>query len=622
MSRSSQAKASPLPDSIMRQIPFKRAEGLALALASDFDGAIMELMWCDPAFSRIMGYQEHEAIGQRGIILIGRDTEQATHLLIIEKLMNWEAFTVSTRTNRKNGEDLWVRMNWTPLSDPSSGRRWWLCSLIEIDSHIDVPPIDRPTLNPLAKPTPKDSVAAEISRLERENKRLRDLATVVSRESNEDPLTGLSNRRHLELRLNDYLAALRGSGEEFAVVFVDLDRFKSVNDTLGHEAGDALLVSVAETLRRLSQKDDTVARLGGDEFVVIRQLGTSALDISGLADAIILELGKKFSFEGRSISRSASVGVAIATKMTESPEQIMVDADAALYHAKASGRARWSYFTSEMHADANATKQLATELLDACERREFIPYFQPIVNAETGLVECAEVLVRWQHPQRGLLLPGDFLEVAGKIGIEDRIDSIVFDRLAEQIEKIDATGVELPKLSINVSAARLANPSLVHDIKVSRIDPKRLTVEVLESVYLEDEGNSLLWALSELREQGVNIAVDDFGTGHASVQGLLSIRPSILKIDRQFLMSAFENESSMSLFASIVSIGKSLKIKIVAEGVETEQHGELAVRLGCDYLQGFHFGRPVNADDFRESQIQTRGSVWYKSRRPGFLGQH
>lgn len=611
-----------LPKSILSQVPLKRAEGVVLALANDFDGAVMELQWCDPVFSRVTGYEAEEVLGRRGTILIGRDTEQATHLQIIERLMNWETFSVRTRTNRKDGKVIFVEMRWTPLSDPLSGSRWWLCSLIElVDQKIETA-LQQSCYEHTTNLEVQGTARAAIVRLERENKRLRELATSVSRESNEDPLTGLSNRRHLELELNEYLARLRQRGEEFAVIFVDLDRFKSVNDTLGHEAGDALLISVAAALRQLSEKEDIVARLGGDEFVILKPLGASALNISGLADAVISELGKKFAFEDKAISRSASVGVAIATKDMKAPEQIMADADAALYHAKANGRGRWSYFTSEMHAEANATKVLATELLDACERQEFIPYFQPIVDAKTGLVACAEVLVRWQHPKRGLLLPADFLDVASKIGIEDKIDSIIFEKIAEQMEKFDAADIELPKLSINISASRLASPSLIHDIKVSRIDPKRLTVEILESVYLEDEGNFLLRPLSELTDLGVSIAVDDFGTGHASVQGLLSIKPSILKIDRQFLMSALENNSSKSLFGSIVSIGKSLNIKIVAEGVETEQHRDLAVKLGCDYLQGFFWGKPMNTDKLQETTMRTHAAVWQRNRASDEITQH
>lgn len=607
------------PKSILEQVPLKSSEGLALALASSQDGAVMVLKWCNLAFSRITGFEVQEVIGRRGTIIIGRDMDQATHLLIIDKLMSWEAFSVTTRTNRKDGGQLYVRITWAPLSDPLSGNRWWLCSLVELDHPETGASLEMSGYPRVANLDSQENFENEIARLERENKRLRELATIVSQESNQDPLTGLSNRRHLELELNDYLASLRKRGEEFAVIFVDLDRFKSVNDTLGHEAGDALLISVAKTLRHLSDSNDTVARLGGDEFVVLKPLGTSALNISGLADSIISELGKKFSFEGRGISRSASVGVAIATKDMPTPEQIMADADAALYHAKANGRGRWSYFTSEMHANANATKRLATELLDACDRREFVPYFQAIIDAKTGMIACAEVLVRWQHPKRGLLLPADFLDVAGKIGIEDKIDSIVFEALGKEIQKLDATGFNLPKLSINISAARLANPSLIHDIRVSKIDPKRITVEILESVYLEEEDNSLLLALSELKQLGTSISVDDFGTGHASVQGLLSIKPSILKIDRQFMMTALDNESSMALFGSIVSIGKSLDIKIVAEGVETKQHGQLAVQLGCDYLQGFYFGRPVNAESFRESVLQAHGAVWEQSEKSTLL---
>jgi len=599
-----------VPQNILDQVHCKSVEGLALALASDDDGAVMVFHWCNKAFCNITGYGQAQVLGERGTILIGSDTEQDTHLLIIEKLMKWECFSVTVTSNRRDGSRYCAKMTWTPLSDMVSGDRWWLCSLVDLDTY-DTP--DVVTLPPRASLNNSDlaeKFSGEIVRLEKENKRLLELATVVARESNEDPLTGLSNRRHFELELKTWVDGLRKDGPDFAVLYIDLDRFKSVNDTLGHGAGDQLLITVAKLLRRLSSSSDLVARLGGDEFVVLKPLAESALDISGLADRIVEELRKPFTFEGKSVACSASVGVAIANARMDRPEEVVADADTALYHAKENGRARWSFFTAEMHAESIATKQLATELLIACEHQAFTPYFHPLVDAETGRIASAEVLVRWPHPKRGLLPPVAFLDVAESMGIVSRIDEIVFARLRNALKLFDERGALLPKVAVNVSAGRLADPTFVHDIKSSGIDPERLTVEILESVYLERLGDVMRWALDELDELGVTIAIDDFGTGHASVQGLLKIKPDVLKIDRQFMKTFDESSTSQDLLKSIIGIGKSLGTKIVAEGVETERHAQFAKDLGCDFLQGFHFGKPMSAEDLSNKLQQTQGVLW------------
>jgi len=383
-----------------------------------------------------------------------------------------------------------------------------------------------------------------------------------------------------------------------------------VNDSLGHDAGDRLLVSVANLLRDLTSKSDLVARLGGDEFVILKPLGKSALNISSLADEIVQRLQAPFTFDGKSTSCSASVGVAIANANMEDPEQVVADSDEALYHAKSQGRGRWSFFTEEMHANSIATKQLASDLLLACERREFVPYFQPLIDAETGRIACAEMLVRWSHPTKGILAPDAFLDTAANMGILKRIDKIIFACLYEALSHFDETGVDLPRVAVNVSAARLADPTFIHDIKSSGINPERLTVEILESVYLDRMGDVVRWSIDELDELGVTIALDDFGTGHASVRGLLEIRPAILKIDRHFIQPVVADASARPLVASIIGIGKGLGMRVVAEGVESEEHARLATEMGCDYLQGFYFGKPMSEDDLRNRLIETGGKFW------------
>ena len=345
-----------VPAQIFEQITEKCTEGLALALACDDDGAIMDFQWCNKAFTRITGYAHDDILGQRGTILVGPSLEQGNHLIIIEKLFNWEHFSLKVLNNRKNGEQFWQKMSWIPLSDAVTGDRWWLYSLVELEDRPRDPAKRKPFSAAVSDEVLFADYTERIQRLEKENSRLHELSRIVAKGSHEDPLTGLSSRRHFEIELKSWVSNLRRGGNEFAVFYIDLDRFKSVNDTLGHDAGDRLLISVAAMLRRLTNRNDFVARLGGDEFVVLRPLGDTALDISGLADAIVQEMQAPFEFEGKTTFCSASVGVAIANTKMDMPEQVIADADIALYRAKSHGKGRWSFFTEEMHAESGRDK--------------------------------------------------------------------------------------------------------------------------------------------------------------------------------------------------------------------------------------------------------------------------
>ena len=596
-----------IPTRILDQVRDKATEGLALAKAQDSDGAIMVFQWCNKAFCQITGFGSSEVIGQRGTLLIGQDLEQETHLTIIERLMNWERFSIKTRNNRKDGDVLWQQITWTPLTDVETSERWWLWSLAEIGEHttgasaIDVADFVTPEWVDARKQT------QTIRYLEKENCRLQALATAVSLESNQDALTKLSNRRHFEVKSKAWISDLRARGTEFAVLYIDLDDFKIVNDTLGHDAGDLLLAAVADKLRGLCGDDDFIARLGGDEFVILKRLGDSALNISDLADEIVQGMQAPFLYEDKATTCSASVGVAIANTRMDRPERVVADADSALYHAKAQGKKRWSFFTEEMHASSIATKTLAADLLIASDRKAFLPFFQPLIDAATGQIASAEALVRWPHPTRGMLQPVEFLETAANIGILQTIDAIIFDHLRDALAFLDDAGARLPRVSVNVSAGRLADPSFIHDLKSSGIAPDRIIVEILESVYLEQMSDMVRWTIDELNDLGVTLAIDDFGTGHASIQGLLKIKPSILKIDRQFIQPIVDDAASQDLVSSIIGIGKSLGVQVVAEGIESQEHARLAREMRCDYLQGYHFGRPMSLEELKSLLVSNQG---------------
>lgn len=330
-----------ISSTILDQVSDNCTEGLALALASRDDGAVMEIHWCNKAFCRMSGYQTAEVVGQRGTILIGREMEQGDHLHIIEELMNWEHFSIQVLNNRKNGELYRQLMTWTPLSDSETGNHWWLCSMVEIEGSRTGFVPNPVTVSTHADEAVSTSLAERIRNLEKENARLYKLAKSVAKDANEDALTGLANRRHFEVELKTWVKRLATHRRPFAVLYIDLDRFKLVNDTLGHNAGDRLLVAVADMLRGMTGPTGLVARLGGDEFVILRELGTSALNISSLADDIVRTMKLPVTFDGKSTSCTASIGVAIANTNMKSPERVMNDADIALYHAKSRGKARW-----------------------------------------------------------------------------------------------------------------------------------------------------------------------------------------------------------------------------------------------------------------------------------------
>jgi diguanylate cyclase (GGDEF)-like protein len=497
-----------------------------------------------------------------------------------------------------------------PLTDPESGNRWWLYSLIEMPRLAHKYIKQGQGVLPAFDHEVNKQFKVKIRRLENENKLLKELSSTVAKQSREDALTGLSNRRHFEIELSSWIDKLDKSEFGFALLYVDLDQFKLINDTLGHHTGDLFLVTVANMLRRLTTDSDFVARIGGDEFAILKPLKNSALDICGLAEEIIEEMRQPINIEGEIISSGASIGIAFASPKILNPERVVLDADRALYHAKSLGKGRWSYFTEEMHAELVEAEKLELEIIHACKNSEFVVFFQPIIDVKKGRIASAEVLVRWRHPTRGLLSPVSFLDAAAGIGLLHTIDRLVFKELCESLIFLDSAGVDLPRVAINTSAERLNDPSFLHDIRSSGIDPERLIVEILESVSLDNISDLVRSKLDELLEMGVTIAIDDFGTGHASIAGLFKIRPSVLKIDRQFIRHILSDDVSSKLVESMVAIGKSLSMNIVAEGIETLGQAQFLSNLGCNYLQGFYFGEPMSAYDLRKWLMDREDQLW------------
>ena len=414
----------------------------------------------------------------------------------------------------------------------------------------------------------------------------------IEHNSLHDSLTGPPNRRYLD----QMLAATAGSGEcgDAALLHIDLDRFKQINDTLGHAAGDAMLIHAAMVLRSNVGRDDFVGRIGGDEFVVLCTHKVVKRDLSDLAERIINEMRKPVPYNGHECRFGVSIGIAMEGGENADPKRLLVNADIALYRAKSRGRNRHEFFTDKLQAEIVSTKRIADELLNGLERQEFEAFYQPQFDARTLEIAGVEALVRWHHPTRGLLAPAYFLNTAEELNIVSSIDRLILERALADFREWQARGLNVPRISVNVSARRLQDGELISALRELKIPPGVVSFELVESIFLDDSDDLITWNVNQVKQLGIDVEIDDFGTGYASIVSLQNLAPKRLKIDRQLVKPIVNSNKQRRLVESIVEIGKSLDIEIVAEGVETMQHAAILKDIGCDYLQGYAFAKPLS----------------------------
>jgi diguanylate cyclase (GGDEF)-like protein/PAS domain S-box-containing protein len=418
-----------------------------------------------------------------------------------------------------------------------------------------------------------------------------------------DPLTGLPNRALFADRLGQALArADRRSDESLAVLFLDVDDFKTINDGIGHEAGDELLVMVARTLRSCIRPMDTAARLGGDEFAILLQDQAEASASKDVADRILEALRSPIVIGGREIVIGATIGIANLLTGHETALELMRNADAAMYAAKRQGKGRHETFAPKMQAAVARRLELAGEMRRGVERGEFTVHYQPIVRLDDGTIDSLEALVRWRHPRRGLVLPGEFIPEAEENGQVTAIGRFVLEqscREARAWHDAIADGTA-PALAVNVSARQFRDPALpglvVEALSQTGLDASALTLEITETTIMEDT-DTAIERLQHLKDLGVRLAIDDFGTGYSSLSYLRRLPVDILKVDKSFVDDIGAGGQALALARVIVSIGQTLHLDTVAEGVEGSAQAAALTRLGCEVAQGFHFARPLPPGD-------------------------
>lgn len=424
-----------------------------------------------------------------------------------------------------------------------------------------------------------------------------------------DPLTGLGNRVLFMERIEHALARARRRMSALSVVFVDLDGFKGVNDTLGHEAGDELLVAVAERLRESLRAEDTVARLGGDEFGIVIE-DTGRAEAVQAAERLVRVLETSLCLRAGEVSISASIGV--ATRLAdEEVDELLRQADAAMYAAKARGKAQWHTFEPGLDTEVVEAQTLRAELQRAVERQEFVVRYQPVVDLQTGAVEGVEALVRWDHPERGLLPPAEFLEAAEQSGHILYIDKHVLQETCRQVKAWQQHVPAAANLSacVNLSARQLQHPGLAEDVaealRSSGLDPHYLVLEITETMLIRDTEVTAR-ELTRLKELGIQLALDDFGTGYSSLSYLRRFPIDIIKIDRSFVSAIGGDAEQSELALALVKLGKSLRLRTVAEGIEKSQQLDSLRSLGCELGQGYYFAKPLDAgqlESFLDSEV-------------------
>jgi diguanylate cyclase (GGDEF)-like protein len=434
--------------------------------------------------------------------------------------------------------------------------------------------------------------------LELQNHALEDARLAMEHSSLHDPLTGLANRRYLDKHLARIQPA-HASNQMAAVLHIDLDRFKDINDTLGHAAGDTMLRHVAHQINALTNDEDFAARIGGDEFVVVCQSpkGMAEEQARAMGEALITAINQPIPWEGQECRVGASIGVALIPPSLDSMELALINADIALYEAKRRGKNRLEFFSDTLKEATFATKRTADAILRSLENNEFIPYFQPQFDAHTLQIIGVEALARWQHPEQGLLPPAAFLTVAESLNVVADIDKTILKQTIKAAKRWEENNLDALHVSVNISAQRLFDDGLMERLARMPLPAGGLSFELLESIAFDDKDEAASTAIDQIKALGIEIEIDDFGTGYSSILSLLKLSPRRLKIDRQLTLPILESKPQRRLIGSIVDIGKSLGIDIIAEGVETMQHAEILRDLGCHVLQGYGLARPMSGDD-------------------------
>lgn len=519
----------------------------------------------NPSFTHVTGYSEEEVIGRDPSFLSSGRQDGSFYQRMWVRLSKTGRWQGEIWNRRKNG-DLYAE--WLSISAVYNNKEE-ICQYVAVFSDIT-----------------KRKKAEEL----------------IRHQANFDALTNLPNRNLFLDRLGRAIVRAKRNRNQVALMFIDLDRFKEVNDTLGHNVGDLLLQEAAVRLTQSVRETDTVSRLGGDEFTIVLPDLSSRGVIEKVAQKALEQLAEPFHISGYEIFVSGSVGITTFPQDGNEVESLLKNADTAMYRAKEGGRNGYRFFTSEMNEETQKRMVLERDLRHAIEHNEFIVHYQPVIDVVTGVTISAEALVRWQHPERGLLAPGFFIAMAEETGLITQIGKIVLEQVCAQIKKWHSDPILKDiRVAVNLSPRQLQNKNVVSDLEEliakAGITAHSLALEITETLVMQDpEGAAQL--LEDIRRMGIKVYLDDFGTGYSSLNYLKRFSFDVLKIDRSFIMDVEFDEGDAALVEAIIVMAHKLGIKVVAEGVENENQLGFVRSQNCDMIQGYYYSKPLPANEF------------------------
>ncbi len=561
---------------LLESVVINAHDAVLITEAEPVDSPGPRIVYANAAFTRSTGYELHEIIGLTPRILQGPETALASLERLKAALHAWEPIEVELLNYRKDRTPFWVELSIVPVADESGYFTHWVSVQRDVT--------DRKAAEEAATRARVDEAAN----------------AALEYRAFHDELTGLRNRAYMNDRVQTSLDQLRdGNGRRFAVLFFDLDRFKIVNDGLGHRVGDLMLIEFARRLEGSIRPQDTLARMGGDEFVCLLE-SEDLQDVVAIAGRILTSLRAPIRLAGRELFASTSIGIAIVDERYKSGAGVFRDADTAMYRAKKNGGMRFELFHETMHERALATLRVQMDLRGAIDRDEFRLYYQPLVSLDDGRAYGFEALLRWQHPEQGLIGPAEFIPIAEETGMIVAIGTWVLHEACRSMRMWHVTTPEHERLSlsVNVSSRQLCDPKFFFELEqtlaASGLDPKTLQLEITESIFLE-HAQTAREVFDRVRALGVRIALDDFGTGYSSLSYLEQFPIDTLKIDQSFVARLLTTRATREIVRLIVGLARALEMDVVAEGVEEPEQWEALRQFGCASAQGYLFSRPVPA---------------------------
>lgn len=574
---------------LLESVAIHARDSIIITEAEPIDLPGPRILYCNAAFTRATGYTAEEMLGQTPRILQGPRTDPAARAKLRKALSAWESVEIELINYRKDGTEFWVELSIVPVAD----ERGWFTHWVSVQRDI-------------TERKEAEQIAIRMRMAEFENK---VLATEIQERKRveaellytafHDSLTRLRNRAFFMERLAATLDRARDKDiTACSVLFLDLDQFKIVNDSLGHVEGDTLLKEVAQRLKACVRPQDTLARIGGDEFaILIEDAAGLAVPVS-IAERILEAMRAPVQLGRQSVFPSCSIGIVQSQDRSALPEELIRDADIAMYVAKRAGYGDYAIFDGSMHDNAVARLTLQTDLRQAVDRSEFHLAYQPIVNPATGAILGFEALVRWDHPERGTVAPADFIPVAEEMGFVRQIDRWAMRESCAQLREWQRRfSNPALRISLNTSAAEFVDPDFLGDLAATLqefgLRPECVELEITEGIFLHPSP-SIADTIAAVRGLGVRIALDDFGTGYSSLSYINRYPIDTIKIDKSFIDDVCIDRRTRAIVELIVKLGATLDLRVVAEGVETQAQADALTHIGCGAVQGYHFARPLS----------------------------